>query len=81
MNDRRQESLFGNPPRKPARVLMRVVDAGDPGVATVYRWFVHLKCPRCSHDAGWWQCATKRIAESQPCPKCTTHGATDAQPD
>lgn len=65
-------SLFASLPRsRPRRVLMRVVDAGDCGGGSV-----HLKCPRCGHDAGWQAHASKREAQSQPCPVCTggTHG-------
>jgi len=62
--------LFPDAPRRPRRVLMRVVDAGDHGCVTTFRYFVHLQCPRCGHDDGWSEHHTKRETLSQPCPKC-----------
>lgn len=65
----RQPTLFAMP-AKPRRVLMRVVDAGDHGCVTRCRYFVHLKCEKCGHDAGWSEHMTKKASMSQPCPKC-----------
>lgn len=50
------------PARKPAppRKLMRMCDAGEPGI--------NLKCPRCKHDGGWWTDAAVR--KGVPCPYC-----------
>ncbi len=67
----RQFALFGSLPRRPRRVLLRVVDAGDHGCVTSFRYFVHLVCPRCGHDAEWWEFSTKRESLTQPCPKCS----------
>jgi hypothetical protein len=70
----RQPDLFPAAPRRPRRVLMRVVDAGDHGCITDKRWFVHLVCQRCGHDAEWLEFSTKRESLSQPCPKCNGGG-------
>ena len=58
--------LFPSAPRRPRRVLMRVVDAGDCISANS----VHLRCPRCGHDDGWSHGMTVTEAKRQPCPKC-----------
>lgn len=70
--------LFPDAPRRPSRprrVLMHVVDAGDNGCKTKFKYFVHLECPKCGHDAGWWETDTKREAQTQPCPMCATGNA------
>ncbi len=67
-----QPDLFPGtkPKRRSPKVLMQVVDAGDHGCVTEYKWFVHLVCPKCGHDDGWSEHHTKREAERQPCPVC-----------
>lgn len=64
----RQQNLFGPKPRKPRRVMMRVVDAGV-GDGTGH--IVNFVCPRCGHDDGWWNVSS--VSEGKrgiPCPKC-----------
>lgn len=58
--------LFPSSPRRPRRVLMHVVDAGD--CESTYR--VHLVCPKCGHDDGWHHGLTFTETKRQPCPKC-----------
>lgn len=60
--------LFPCAPRRPRRVLMRVVDPG--GCCDKFPMTVRLKCPMCGHNHGWVRFDTKREALSQPCPKC-----------
>jgi DNA-directed RNA polymerase subunit RPC12/RpoP len=69
--------LFGpifRPPRKAARVMMHVIDAGcapggdihgdDAGIA-VY------KCRKCGHETDWTKFRTTTEAtRGLPCPKC-----------
>ncbi|WP_109074112.1 MULTISPECIES: hypothetical protein [unclassified Azospirillum] len=75
---RRQPTLFAMPP-KPRRVLLRVADAGSHGCVTSFRYFVHLVCDRCGHDAGWSEHRTKKEATSQPCPVCNAPAATEGE--
>lgn len=65
----KQLPLFALPART-KRVLMHVIDAGDHGCVTDFRYFVHLRCRQCGHDAGWSEHHTKRETHSQPCPRC-----------
>ena len=54
--------LFETPrrPRSKPRRLMRLCDAGEPGL--------HMRCHRCGHDGGWWSENADRLGV--PCPFC-----------
>lgn len=66
----RSPDLFPDAPRRPRRVLMQVVDAGNPPFAGMHKFFVHLVCAKCGHDDDWSDHPTKTASLSQPCPKC-----------
>lgn len=55
--------LFGKPPRRKPRVLMRVSDAGD-GRA-------QFTCSKCGHVSEWLEVDTVTEAKrGLPCPNC-----------
>jgi len=63
-------NLFPSAPRRPRRVLMHVVDAGE--------WYggngkgIQFSCQTCGHDTGWIK-DTRTVTENKrgiPCPKC-----------
>ena len=64
--------LFGPKPRRKARRLMHVSDAGDcctaeGGDAVI----VQFKCVRCGHETDWMEVATATEAKRGiPCPRC-----------
>jgi len=61
--------LFERPPRRPARKLMKLCDAGSFPDG---RKAIHFVCARCGHDDGWsYQTETNSQAKvGRPCPKC-----------
>lgn len=65
-----RDLLGAKPPRKPARVLMHVYDAGDlPGGARG----VCFRCHRCGHNTGWVEAATlTEDKRGRPCPMCNS---------
>lgn len=81
----RRPMLFDNThDRRPRRVLMRVVDAGEgcgcpddsPGPHVV-----RFGCNRCGHETGWLR--VDSVAEAKrgiPCPKCNPPDAGGATP-
>lgn len=65
----RTAELFEKPPRRKARVLMHMTDAGcncsGPGEMAKF------ECPRCGHDSGWMNGLTStEIRRGIPCPEC-----------
>jgi hypothetical protein len=56
--------LFPEAPRRPRRVMMHVVDAGDR--------CIHFRCAACGHDTGWiaWDNSVRRAKRGMPCPIC-----------
>ncbi|MGC2853918.1 hypothetical protein ACM64Y_00450 [Novispirillum sp. DQ9] len=63
-----RDLLGAKPPRKPARVLMHVYDAGNlPGGGRG----VCFRCCRCGHDTGWVEASTlTEDKRGRPCPSC-----------
>lgn len=63
------KDLFGERPRRPARVLMHVFDAGHlPGGQKG----IVFRCSRCGHDTGWIR-DTQSVSDNKrgmPCPQC-----------
>lgn len=60
------------PPRRCARALMRVYDAGDCNAGHI----VQFRCARCGYDSGWVHVRT--ITEAKrglPCPRCNAEAA------
>ena len=53
----------GTKPRAKARVMMRVIDAGDA--------FAKFQCRKCGNVSGWMFCATRTDAKRGiPCEAC-----------
>lgn len=66
----RQLALLPVPSRKPPRVLMHVVDAGNDPCGGMIAEF---KCSRCGHQTGWQRIAMVSEAKrGRPCPNCNT---------
>lgn len=73
----RQPTLFSVPPKKrrPPRVMMHVIDAGDPqsyDVAYPDRCLARFQCRRCDWQTNW--IAIDTITEARrgvPCPACS----------
>jgi len=66
----RAPDLFPESPRRPRRVMMHVVDAGEGGWCKV----IHFKCSTCGYDEGWTE-DHRTIGENKrgrPCPRCNT---------
>lgn len=58
-----QRGLLFPAERRPPRVLMHVMDAGDVGV--------QFRCARCGHETGWISGLTVTKAKrGLPCPDC-----------
>ena len=70
---RRQGKLF-DPPARPHRMMMHVVDAGQYPDG---RMAAHFVCRRCGHDAGWLAVVNVTTAKrGEPCPVCNSSGET-----
>jgi len=60
-------------PRRPRRVMMHVVDAGQG--------MVELQCAACGHNTGWVQSRTvTEERRGRPCPNCNPESILAPRP-
>ena len=62
--------LFGDrPKRRPARIMMHAIDAGQ---SISGHSAAHFKCEKCGHDAGWIEIppTATAIRRGWACPQC-----------
>ncbi|WP_299947960.1 hypothetical protein [uncultured Microbulbifer sp.] len=62
-------SATGIKPRRPPRVMMRVLDAGHDGAG---RHAIEFKCRKCGYETGWVRSdeSISEIKRGRPCPEC-----------
>ena len=63
------------PPRKPARKLMHLIDAG-PGIDN--KDMCRFQC-KCGHESEWILCGTTEAKRGLPCPACNAKQAVADQ--
>ena len=79
-NRKVRSDLLGElPPRKPARVMMHVVDAGYSGCDDDDGGIAVFQCRKCDHKTDWTKFRTVTEAKrGLPCPKC--NGVSNERP-